>query len=216
MGLLNNEQIVVDAVLSKKGRQYLAENSPSFKITKFALADDGVDYTLYNPEHLSGSDYYGANIENMPNLEAISDESQTMKYKLITLPKGTPKIPILSVQPTSVTMTAGQEVMVTITTTNSSEGFNNRTYGFTAILDNNLICKLDTVDKAPGQVNVGTITTNLNNTDESVTETAVGLTFKLTAKNVQTLSDSQLTGKLIIVGNETGGNIELPITVNKS
>ena len=216
MGLLNNSQIVVDAVLTRKGREYLATNDPKFKITKFALSDDGVDYSLYDPDHTSGSAYYGENIENMPNLEAISDESQTMKYKLITLPKGTPRIPILKVQPTSITMKAGEIAQISITTSNSSEGFNNNTYGFTAILDNNLICSLDAVDRVPGQVNVGTITTNFDNDDTTLSETAVGLTFKLTAKNVQSLLDSQLTGKLVIIGNETGGVVEVPITVNKS
>ena len=216
MGLLNNSQIVVDATLTRKGREYLATNDPKFKITKFALCDDGVDYSLYNPEHISGSLYYGENIENMPNLEAIPDESQTMKYKLITLPKGTPRIPILNVQPTSIVMKAGEVVQISITTANSSEGFNNNTYGFTAILDNNLICKLDPLDKVAGQVNVGSLPSNFDNDDAALSETAVGLTFKLTAKNVRSVLDSQLTGKLVIVGNETGGIVEVPITVNKS
>ena len=108
MGLLNNAQIAVDAVLTKTGRGYLANNDPKFKVTKFALADDGVDYTLYNPDHPSGSTSYGAYIENMPNLEAIQDESQTMKNKLITLPKGTAKIQLLSTKPTAITMPARQ------------------------------------------------------------------------------------------------------------
>ena len=51
--------ITVDAILTTKGRQLLAQNNGSFQITQFALADDEVDYTMYNPTHPSGSSYYG-------------------------------------------------------------------------------------------------------------------------------------------------------------
>jgi hypothetical protein len=59
MGYLNNAVITLDAILTTKGRQLLAKNDGSFKITQFALADDEIDYTLYNPIHPSGSSYYG-------------------------------------------------------------------------------------------------------------------------------------------------------------
>ena len=55
MGYLNNSVITVDAILTKKGRELLARGDGSFKITQFALADDEIDYTLYNPSHPSGS-----------------------------------------------------------------------------------------------------------------------------------------------------------------
>jgi hypothetical protein len=51
MGYLNNTVVTVDAILTKKGRELLARGDGSFKITQFALADDEVDYTLYNPDH---------------------------------------------------------------------------------------------------------------------------------------------------------------------
>ena len=72
MGYLNNQVITVDAILTKKGRQLLAQNDGSFRITQFALADDEIDYTLYNPTHPSGSVYYGQALENMPLLRSIS------------------------------------------------------------------------------------------------------------------------------------------------
>ena len=59
MGYLNNTVITVDAILTKKGREALARNDGSFRITQFALSDDEIDYTLYNPTHPSGSAYYG-------------------------------------------------------------------------------------------------------------------------------------------------------------
>jgi hypothetical protein len=57
----------------------------AFQITKFAIADDEVDYTLYRTDHPLGTNYYGAVIENMPVLEATPDETQTMRYKLVTI-----------------------------------------------------------------------------------------------------------------------------------
>ena len=65
MGYLDNTSVTVDAILTKKGREYLASGRGNFEITQFALADDEVDYTLWNTAHSLGSDYYGEIIENM-------------------------------------------------------------------------------------------------------------------------------------------------------
>ena len=59
MGYLNNSVVTVDAILTDKGRQLLAQNDGTFRITQFALSDDEIDYTLYNPTNPSGSAYYG-------------------------------------------------------------------------------------------------------------------------------------------------------------
>ena len=74
MGYLNNNVVTVDAILTTKGRELLAQNNSTFQITQFALADDEIDYTLYNPNHPSGSAYYGEAIANMPLLEAFPQE----------------------------------------------------------------------------------------------------------------------------------------------
>ena len=65
MGYLNNSVITIDAILTTKGRELLAANDGSFRITQFALADDEIDYTLYNPSHHSGSAFYGEAIDGM-------------------------------------------------------------------------------------------------------------------------------------------------------
>jgi hypothetical protein len=96
MGYLSNSgTITVDAILTKKGRELLAKGQGAFNITQFALSDDEVDYDLWNPLHGLGTNYYGVVIENMPVTEAVPDETQSMKYKLITLPVGTKSIPYL-------------------------------------------------------------------------------------------------------------------------
>ena len=102
MGYLNNQVITVDAILTKKGRELLAQNNGSFRITQFSLADDEIDYTLYNPNNASGSAFYGQALENMPLLEAFPDENQIMKYKLATLPRGTAVLPVIDLYNLSI------------------------------------------------------------------------------------------------------------------
>ena len=102
MGYLNNQIITVDAILTNKGRQLLAKGDGSFNITQFALSDDEIDYTLYNPTHPLGSAYYGEAIQNMPLMEAFPDETQMMKYKLVTLPRGTQVMPIVTIGTTQI------------------------------------------------------------------------------------------------------------------
>mgnify|MGYP000471387289 CR=1 FL=1 len=112
MGYLNNAVITVDAILTTKGRELLAANDGSFRITQFALADDEIDYTLYNPTHSSGSAFYGEAIDGMPLLEAFPEESQIMKYKLATLPRGTAKLPILKLEAPAVLIVISSPICI--------------------------------------------------------------------------------------------------------
>ena len=100
MGYLNNSTITVDAILTKKGREKLSKNQP-FNITHFALADDEIDYGLFNENHPNGTQYSGEAIENMNLIEAIPDEQHIMKSKLITLTPPVTVVPHIQVsQPT--------------------------------------------------------------------------------------------------------------------
>ena len=84
MSYLSNTSVVVDAILTDKGRELLSRNDGSFQITQFSLSDDEIDYTLYNPYHPSGSAFYGEAIEAMPVLQAFPNSTEIMKYKLVT------------------------------------------------------------------------------------------------------------------------------------
>ena len=132
MGYLNNQIITVDAILTKKGRELLAKGDGSFVIDRFALSDDEVDYTLYNPNHPSGSAYYGEAIENMPLLEAFPDETQMMKYKLVSLPRGTAVMPTIQV-PDSLTIVNGSPFSIAPVTINynNQDAPENSGYQFT-------------------------------------------------------------------------------------
>jgi len=215
MGYLNNSVVTVDAILTKKGRQLLAQNDGSFRITQFALADDEIDYTLYNPFHPSGSAYYGQALENMPLLEAFPDETQIMKYKLTTLPRGTAKMPILDVGYTNIVIKQGASLAITPQTLNYLGGNQNETSGYTATISD-----ARTMSTFEG-VGINTPATQALNATTTVgtnvSKTVVGTTINLRATTVNTLfgSNTQLNATLTIIGRDSGARIQVPITVTK-
>jgi hypothetical protein len=220
MGYLNNQIVTVDAILTKKGRELLAKGNGTFNITQFALGDDEIDYTMYNPSHPSGSAYYGEAIENMPLLEAFPDETQTLKYKLATLPRGTAKMPIISLGLTSVVLKQTAQTSITPQTLNYLD--NNSTtepagYTFT-ISDVRLMSSfLGTgIDTQAAQALNTTNSTVTNGTN--VSKTVIGTTLSLRATGVNTLFGSQtaLYAILNVVGRDSGARLQVPVIINKT
>ena len=126
MGVLDNTTITVDAILTKKGRELLAQGEGKFKITKFALADDEIDYGLYDITHPNGSNFYGQAIENMNLLEAIPNQTLAVKYFLTNNPgQSSGNSPILTLTGPS-TIKATKSGIYTSTTDN----FANELYDF--------------------------------------------------------------------------------------
>ena len=207
MGYLDNSSITVDAILTKKGRELLARGRDEFQITHFALADDEVDYDLYNTEHPLGTAYYGASIENMPIVEALADETQMMKYKLVTLPKGSARIPVVRVSQTSISLESGEATIVSPNTVNFQGG--NRQFGYTAILSDSDVASIRATKSARGTASVPQF---IGDSEAAQSITVTGFEFEVVAKE-QLLSDKSAT--LLIIGNETGGRVSLTITANK-
>ena len=211
MGYLNNSTITVDAILTKKGRELLARGKDEFKITQFALADDEIDYDLWNPAHPLGSSYYGVIIENMPLVEASADESNIMRYKLVTLPKKTARIPVIEVAQTSITLTSpGQRNTITPTRTKFASG--NATLGYTAILSNSDVASLQVATPVAAGVSP-TVPRFIGDSEAAQSISATGFAFNIIAKQ-QLVSDVSAT--LTIIGNETGGRTTVNITVKKT
>jgi len=219
MGYLNNQVVTVDAILTTKGRELLAKNDGSFRITQFALADDEIDYTLYNPSHPSGSSFYGEAIQNMPLLEAFPQETQIMKYKLATLPRGTAKLPVLDLGYTAITLQQGAALSITPQTL--SYLGNAQTYetsGYTAtISDVRLMSTYTGVginSDAANTANVNATTTLGTN----VSKTIIGTQFNLRATTVNTLfgNNTQLSATLTVVGLDSGARLTIPITINQT
>ena len=217
MGYLNNSVVTIDAILTTKGRELLAKNDGSFKITQFSLADDEIDYTLYNPNHPSGSAYYGEALQNMPLLEAFPQETQTMKYKLTTLPRGTSKLPILDLGYAAIVLKQGASLAITPQTLNYLGG--NSTFessGYTAtISDIRLFNSFTGVGVNTADVQALNQSTTVGT---NVSKTVVGTTINLTATTVNTLFGTQyneLYASLIVVGRDSGARLTIPVTIKK-
>ena len=218
MGFLDNTSITVDAILTKKGRELLARGQNEFKITKFALADDEVDYNLYDTSHPNGSNFYSAVIENMPLLEAFVDENQLMRYKLTTLPKETNKLPILELPSPSLTFNgAGITQAVTPNTRNAP----NETYTFT--LFNADVANLtlagggSTGGKTlPGGrleqdfLNAGATTpVFMNEAERKRSISVVGKSVRVISRSLTTLTNTNLS----VTGNSSGAQFTVSISV---
>jgi len=219
MGYLNNQVVTVDAILTKKGRELLAQNDGSFRITQFALADDEIDYTLYNPNNPSGSAYYGEAIANMPLLEAFPDESQIMKYKIATLPRGTSVLPVLDLGYASITLKQGASLAITPQTLNYlGNSTTNETSGYSATISDvrtmstfNGVGIQSTAATAQNASSTTTLGTN-------VSSTVIGSQINLRATTVNTLfgSSNQLNTTLTVVGLDSGARLTIPVTITNS
>tara|TARA_A100001515_G_scaffold130503_1_gene117774 strand:- start:2810 stop:3766 length:957 start_codon:yes stop_codon:yes gene_type:complete len=85
MGFLDNSgDIILDAVLTDHGRKVLSRGDGTFRIVKFALGDEEIDYSLYDSSNANGSAYYDLEILQTPILEAFTDNAISMKSKLVT------------------------------------------------------------------------------------------------------------------------------------
>ena len=216
MGYLNNSIVTVDAILTKKGRELLAKNDGSFRITQFALADDEIDYTLYNPSHPSGSAFYGEAIENMPLLEAFPNETQIMKYKLVTLPRGTARLPILDLGSSAIEIKQGANFAITPQTLNYLGGNQSESQGYSfTISDVRLFGTFQGAGINTPEANTANSTTTIGT---NVSKTVVGTTLNLRATTVNTLfgTNSSLSATLVVVGRDSGARLTIPVTVTKT
>jgi hypothetical protein len=217
MGYLNNSVVTVDAILTTKGRELLAKGDGSFTITQFALGDDEIDYTLYNPNHPSGSAFYGQAIENMPLIEAIPNEMQSMKYKLVTLPRGTAKMPVLDVGYTAITLRQGASLAVTPQTLNylgDNQLFESS--GYTATIgDIRTMAEFTATGVDTPQAAAANQTTTLGT---AVSKTVVGTSITLRATTVNTLfgNNSALYTTLTVIGRDSGARTTIPVTITQT
>lgn len=202
MAYLDNTEITVDAILTKKGRQKLASGQ-SLNITKFALGDDEIDYTLYEPAHPKGSAYYDSAIRAIPITEASPDETQVLRYKLVTLPKGTTQIASVKLGVPAIAVNQN-EGGVDLRPTTSPSG--NTNAGYTMVLADQRAGTLAVTTAA-----TGTGTSLFLNDEVTTTATVVsGLRFTFTP-NPNLKIDIATT--ITVYGNETGGSQTIPVTV---
>lgn len=206
MGYLNNETLTVDAILTKKGRELLAK-SEGFNITQFAVADDEVDYSLYTTSHPLGTDFFGSIIENMPVIEGSPDETQNLRFKLVTLARGTKEIPVISIGATAIILTAGQANAFPIRPT-TSQGLNGAGFGYTAILLDSDAAIL--VGTGLAETAEATTPTFLSDTQSANATVVRGLEFTLTPRDVI----AQISTTLQIIGNQTGASLTVSVVID--
>ena len=205
MGYLDNSSVIVDAVLTRKGRELLSKNQ--FNITQFALGDDEIDYTLYNENHPNGTAFYGEAIENLPLIEAIPNENNTMISKLITLPRNTTTIPVLSVaQGSNITVLKNSTVNIDVTTLNFDRS---ELYSFT-VADRRLFQSVTATGEGQSPVDIPF-------TGTALSQTVVGTSFSALTLSGTTLfgSNAALVTSVIVIGLETGARATVSVQVNK-
>ena len=216
MSYLSSTSVIVDAILTKKGRELLARNNGSFQITQFSLSDDEIDYTLYNPNHPSGSAFYGEAIEAMPILQAYPNDQEIMKYKLITLPRGTAKLPILDIGYQAIQLRQGASLSITPQTLNYLGATS--TYeqsGYVATIgDVRTMSSFNGLGINTAEATALNTTTTIGT---NVSKTVIGTTINLTATTLNTLfgTNSTLYTTLVVVGRDSGARLSIPVNITK-
>jgi len=211
MGFLNNTTITIDAILTKRGRELLARGRNEFTVTKFALADDEIDYRLWDTSHPNGTNYYGAVIENMPLLEPVPDETQVLKYKLVTLPKETSRLPILDTFDIAMVFQegGGSGTTLEVATRNSTDS----EQGYTFIIHDTSVAQLKVAQAAPSP-SAPLIPLTLSDEEMTQSQNVSGMTVRVIPQIFTT--PEQKKTQITIVGNQTGATSTVPVTVNKT
>jgi hypothetical protein len=220
MGYLNSQVISTDSILTTKGRELLSKGN--FKITQFALSDDEIDYTLYNPNHPSGSAFFGEAIEAMPLLEAFTDETQMMKYKLLTLPRGTSKLPVLNIGYSAVSLRQTAAINITPQKLNyigATSTFEPSGYMMTEGDSRFLSTFSGTVIDTTG---LGMTMSTPNASGASLSISQIGTSFSLIATTINTLFGTSalpgatITTTITVMGRDSGARLTIPLTIIKS
>ena len=143
---------IIDCILTRKGRELLARNDGSFKISSFSLSDCEIDYRLYNANNPDNPD---SDILNLPVLEPTSNENVAQLYRLITLPQGSLKIATLILKPTQATANYGNDVIFTVDTDNGEDS-----QGWIATSRDTDIAEFEERRVLPDTNGIGTFTIN--------------------------------------------------------
>lgn len=208
MAYINNQEITVNAVLTRRGRELLASDG-GLNITSFALGDDEINYKQYDPTHPLGSQYYDIALRNTPVMEPLTDESQALKYKLVTLNPGVTSLPRITLGMDKIAVFKDYEGNVSIVPSTTPRY--NTTLGYTAILSNKEAGSI--VGEGLSVQGSQTIPSFLGDISSKTSQTVTGLTFKFFPNNN---ISSRTTARLTIVGNESGGNVTIPVVVEVS
>ena len=247
MGFLNHStsNIIIDAVLTEKGRSLLARNDGSFQITSFSFADDEVDYTAITKYgNVTGKDKIE---KNTPVMEAITNDKYAIKHHLISISGNAaddrilyiPNIVLASPTTTPIILSAAatqitNESTLTIRSRLSENSertipeavqdtefeiiFNNR---FLKLLDSNSNIQSGTSFND----NSGNVYASLKNTSIANNTGVTELIFKLLPQNISnetyTIYGSPddktiIYTQITVSGLSSGRSLVIPVTINKN
>tara|TARA_R100001129_G_scaffold167926_1_gene135814 strand:+ start:434 stop:1168 length:735 start_codon:yes stop_codon:yes gene_type:complete len=230
MGYLDNTSITVDAVLTKKGRELLKDGK-SLNIDSFTLSDTGVDYTLFNTNHPSGSAKYGEAIENLPMLEASVHAEYNMRNRLISLNQSSIAIPAFTLSGTdsknATTLTFNNDDPVSSAITLRLVGFSSaNNQGVTAVVQRPSV--VDIVTGAGTSENQGlsgtTVKRNFLTSEEIPQAVAYDIPASIEGSDrvssvtirVKPQDNAGQVSFIYFNDNETGATIILTVTNNRT
>jgi hypothetical protein len=157
----------------------------------------------------------------MPLLEAFPIETQIMKYKLATLPRGTAKLPVLDLGYSAITLVQGASLAITPQTLNylgNTQTFETSGYSAT-ISDVRLFSTFTGIGiNTPAAAAANAAVTSTTTLGTNVSTTVIGSQINLRATTVNTLfgSNTQLSATLTVVGLDSGARLTIPVTINKT
>ena len=246
MGFLNHatNNIIIDAVLTERGREYLSQNNGTFRISSFSFGDDEVDYTLLEK--------YGISIgkekieKNTPIFEANPNENIALRHPCISFPNPLTRIekmPSLtwsnnnSASSISLfdTKTESNQTSFEIEIRNQLENISDTTFQLdTNISDTRILVKMhNDLIKISGQEFLDTDTNNiatyLLSTDQVTGNPSFGnqrrRTFTIFTNGVVTSEDftkyavvgspNIIKTKIQIVGQSSGSSLIIPVNIAK-
>jgi hypothetical protein len=213
MGYLDNSTIVVDAILTKQGRKLLASGQ-GLNIKYFTLSDTGIDYTLWNPDHPSGSAYYGEAIENLPNLEALPNAAYFMRNNLITLGRDVKALPFVTLNGNGIGSTynkdfesANETLYVTPSLENASE-----TVGWQLVVPDTSLIQVTGWSSADISGNAQQYLNEQEISNAKVFE-QTGATPQVTINRANTVTSRSLT--ITFISKSTGAYKHMNISMDK-
>lgn len=208
MAYLDNQQVTVDAILTQRGRELLAQNG-NLNITSFALADDEIDYTLYDPTNPGGSAYFDVALRNTPVFEPLTDETQMLKYKLVTLNQGVTSIPVITIAQSNISVPSNYTGNIVISPSTAPQY--NVTAGYTAILGNKNVGTLVVQQANSLNTPSNIVPSFIGNINTASSQVVIGNVFLFIPNSSLTVTT---TTNLTIVGNESGGSVSVEVTVS--
>lgn len=235
MGYLDHStnNIIVDAVLTDIGREFLSRNDGSFSIVKFALGDDEVDYTMI-PKF--GRTVGKEKIEkNTPVFEAQTNANLALKYTAVSVSNpNLVRLPMVTLTGTGLDSTgtlvnlarsgtsAATLTLTQVITGESSIDPELRDQSFTVKMVNQFVYLSgftpDMIDKdgvatyilnrSPGETTAGGSTISLNIAVRSITDTQFTVYGNSTDKTL-------ISTIVRVTGLQSGATKEFEVQISK-